>query len=208
MALPFEFTLTQLSAVIGDNPYLEYWHHAITTICPEYEIDTPLRLAAFLAQCAHESNRFRAIRENLNYSAKGLLKTFPKYFRTMDQANQYANRPEKIANRVYSNRMGNRDEASGDGFRYMGRGLIQLTGKENYSWFAVSLDITVDECVEYMGTFEGAVQSACFFWELNNLNALADKQDTLGITKRINGGTLGLQERIHYFEIAKKALGA
>lgn len=206
MDLPFKFTPTQLEQIIGKNKYRDYWHHALAVICPEYNIDTPTRFAAFIAQCTHESNKFTAIRENLNYSASGLLKTFPKYFKDQQIASQYANRPEKIANKVYANRMGNADEASGDGFRYMGRGLIQLTGRENYSWFAVSLNITVDDCVEYMGTFEGAVQSACFFWELNDLNKLADKEDTLGITKKINGGTLGLQERVRYYNLARKVI--
>jgi putative chitinase len=112
-----------------------------------------------------------------------------------------------IANRVYANRMGNGNEASGDGFRYCGRGLIQLTGKENYSWFAASLEMQVEDVPEYLATFEGAVQSACWFWESNNLNQWADKGDILTLTKRINGGTIGLEDRIKHYNHALHVLG-
>jgi len=115
--------------------------------------------------------------------------------------------PERIANRVYANRMGNGDEASGDGWRYCGRGLIQLTGKDNYTFFAASLDIPVEEASEYLQTFEGAVQSACFFWEQNNLNKWADAGDILTLTKRINGGTIGLEDRIKHYEHALHIFG-
>jgi putative chitinase len=113
-----------------------------------------------------------------------------------------------IANKVYANRMGNGDEASGDGFRYLGRGLIQLTGKNNYTFFAASVGIeNMDECVEYLGTFEGAVQSACFFWENSKLNQWADSGDILTLTKRINGGTIGLEDRIKHYNHALHVLG-
>lgn len=202
------FTVDQLTAIIGRNPYIEYWYHALVTICPEYEIDTPRRLAAFIAQCAHESGKFLHLRENLNYRATSLMKTWPKRFPTLEKAKQYAHKPEKIANFVYSGRMGNGDEASEDGWKYLGRGLIQLTGKENYSWFAKSVSMPLDDVPEYLETFEGAVQGACFFWEMNNLNALADKKDIVGLTKKINGGTLGLEERTKLFNLACKVLGA
>lgn len=202
------FTIEQLTAIIGRNPYTEYWYHALVTICPEYEIDTPRRLAAFIAQCAHESGKFLHLRENLNYRATSLMKTWPKRFPTLEKAKQYEHKPEKIANFVYSGRMGNGDEASGDGWKYLGRGLIQLTGKENYSWFAKSVNMPLDDVPEYLETFEGAVQGACFFWEMNNLNALADKKDIVGLTKKINGGTLGLEERTKLFNLACKVLGA
>ena len=201
-------TREQLAQLIPGNPYVDQWCHALNEILPEYEIDTPQRVAAFVAQCAHESGGFKFLTENLNYKAASLRKVFPKYFPTDELAVAYANQPAKIANRIYGNRMGNGDEASGDGFKYCGRGLIQLTGKDNYTWFAASLDMGLDEVVEYLQTFEGAVQSACWFWETNNLNQWADKDDILTLTKRINGGTIGLEDRKKHFEHAKHVLGA
>lgn len=208
MAFDFEFTPAQLKEIIGPNPYLNYWHAALSEICPEYEIDTPRRLAAFIAQCAHESAGFKFLRENLNYKAQSLMKTWPQRFPTMEIAKQYANNPEKIANKVYANRMGNRDEASGDGWRYLGRGLIQLTGKENYQWFAASLEMDVEDLPEYMSTFEGAVQSACFFWENTGLNKEADAGDIKTMTKKINGGYIGLEDRVNHYNHALDVLGA
>ncbi len=189
------------------NPHIDHWHEALDQLLDDYGIDTPLRVAHFVAQCAHESGNFIFIKENLNYKAASLQKVFPKYFPTAELAAQYANRPERIANRVYANRMGNGDEASGDGWRYCGRGLIQLTGKDNYTFFAASLDIPVEEASEYLQTFEGAVQSACFFWEQNNLNKWADAGDILTLTKRINGGTIGLEDRIKHYEHALHIFG-
>ena len=203
-----ELTLTQLKQIVDKNPHIEYWHNALVKLLPEYEINTPQRMAAFLAQCAHESGGFRAIKENLNYRAVTLRKIFGKYFPTDEMAQQYANKPEKIANLVYANRMGNGGPETGDGYRYSGRGLIQLTGKDNYFWFASSLEISPEEASEYMETFEGAAQSACWFWETNNLNQWADKDDILTLTKRINGGTIGLEDRIKHYEHAKHVLGA
>lgn len=177
---------------------------------PEYEINTPQRIAAFVAQCAHESGGFMVLKENLNYRPATLRKIFPKYFTDDSIANQYCSMPNKqeaIANRVYANRMGNGDEASGDGYRYCGRGLIQLTGKQNYTAFADSLEITPEEVSEYLATFEGAAQSACWFWESNNLNQWADKGDILTLTKRINGGTIGLEDRIKHYDHALHVLG-
>lgn len=211
MSFTFEFKKQHLAEMIPGNPYLDQWFDALNEILPEYEINSPKRVAAFIAQCAHESGGFRALKENLNYRAETLRKIFPKYFPTDDIAKQYAgmaNKQEAIANRVYANRMGNGDEASGDGFRYCGRGLIQLTGKENYTWFAASLEIPVEEAAEYLQTFEGAVQSACWFWETNNLNQWADKGDILTLTKRINGGTIGLEDRIKHYNHALHVLGA
>jgi putative chitinase len=193
--------------MIKGNPYIDQWYEALSAILPEYGINTPERVAAFIAQCAHESGGFKFLKENFNYKAESLLKVFPKYFKTLDEARAYEKKPEKIANRIYGNRMGNGDESSGDGFRYCGRGLIQLTGKENYSWFAASLEIPVEEASEYLETFEGAVQSACWFWEENKLNQWADKKDILTLTKRINGGTIGLDDRIKHFNHALHVLG-
>jgi putative chitinase len=126
----------------------------------------------------------------------------------MATAKAYEKKPEKIANRIYADRMGNGNEASGDGFKYRGRGLIQLTGKTNYTWFAASLEITPEEAAEYTQTFEGAAQSACWFWETNKINAFADKNDIVGMTKRINGGTIGLEDRKKHYEHALHVLGA
>jgi putative chitinase len=208
MSFTFDFKKEHLAEMIKGNPYVDQWYDALSEILPEYGINTPERVAAFIAQCAHESGGFKFLKENLNYKAESLLKVFPKYFKTMDEARAYEKRPEKIANKIYGNRMGNGDEASGDGFRYCGRGLIQLTGKENYSWFAASLEIPVEEASEYLETFEGAVQSACWFWETNNLNQWADKGDILTLTKRINGGTIGLEDRIKHYNHALHVLGA
>jgi putative chitinase len=200
------FSLQQLQQIIPQNQYVEHWHTALIEILPDYEINTPQRIAAFLAQCAHESNGFTALQENLNYRAVTLRKIFPKYF-TDSSAEEFAGKPELIANRVYSNRMGNGPEESGDGFRYCGRGLIQLTGKDNYQNFADSLEMKVEDVPEYLGTFEGAIQSACWFWESNNLNQWADNGDIVTLTKRINGGTIGLEDRIKHYEHALHVLG-
>jgi putative chitinase len=160
------------------------------------------RAAAFVAQTAHESGGFNFVKENLNYGAPGLMKTFKKYFPTEDIANQYAKQGEKIANRVYANRMGNGDEASGDGYRFCGRGLIQLTGRNNYTKFAADLGISVEDTVAYLETPAGAVSSAGWFWDNNNLNQYCDSNDFVTLTKRINGGTIGLEDRQHHYHIA------
>jgi len=199
--------LDQLKQMVK-NPHIDHWHEAIDQLLPEYDITTPARVAAFVAQCAHESGNFAFIKENLNYRAVSLMKTFGKYFPTMDLALQYEKRPEKIANRVYANRMGNGDEASGDGYRFCGRGLIQLTGRDNYTFFAGSLGIPVEDASEYLATFEGAAQSACWFWETNNLNRFADAGDIKGLTRAINGGYIGLEDRIRHYEHALHVMGA
>jgi len=204
-------TVSQLKQLLPKNPYVEHWHHALEQLFPDYDINTPRRMAAFVAQCAHESGGFMVLKENLNYKAASLRKIFPKYFPNDQIAQEYASKPNKqeaIANRIYANRMGNGDEASGDGFRYCGRGLIQLTGKSNYQSFADSLEMKVEDVPEYLATFEGAAQSACWFWESNNLNQWADKGDILTLTKRINGGVIGLEDRIKHYEHALHVIGA
>ena len=198
----------QLAQILPGNPYLEHWCEALNKILPDYDINTPQRVAAFVAQAAHESGGFTALHENLNYRPETLRKVFPKYFPTDDLANQYAHNPEMIANRVYANRMGNGDEASGDGFRYCGRGLIQLTGKQNYQAFADSIETPVEQVPDFLQTFEGAVQSACWFWENNNLNQYADSGDILTMTKRINGGTIGLEDRQNHYNQALQVFGS
>jgi putative chitinase len=206
MAFKFEFTEAKFKECLPSAPHADQWFLAIESILPDYEIDTPARVAAWLGQTAHESGNYRALRENLNYSAEGLTKIFKKYFPTLEAAKPYARNPEKIANRVYANRMGNGDEASGDGWKYRGRGLIQLTGKNNYEAFAESIEESVDDVVAFLETYEGAVQSACWFWETNNLNRWADKGDILTLTKRINGGTIGLEDRIKHITHAVHVL--
>lgn len=208
MSFTFDFREDQLEQIIHGNPYVPQWFEALSSILPEYEINTPERVAAFLAQTAHESGGYKALKENLNYRAATLRKVFPKYFPDDAIAEQYAGKQEMIANRVYGGRMGNGPEETGDGFRYCGRGLIQLTGKDNYTAFAESIETPVEELPEYLATFEGAVQSACWFWETNNLNQWADKGDILTLTKRINGGTIGLEDRIKHYNHALHVLAS
>lgn len=171
-------------------------------------LNTLNRRASFLAQCAHESGQFTVISENLNYSAAGLQKVFKKYFPTLELANQYARKPQMIANRVYANRMENGNEASGDGWRYRGRGFIQLTGKRNYRLCGTDLKINLLEDPDYLSRSPvGAVESALWFWQRNNLNSYADRDDLKGQTYIINGGYNGLEERLAYYEKAKQVLG-
>jgi putative chitinase len=204
----FKFTLEQFKECVGGNPpNADSWYEALCVILPDYDINTPARLAAFLAQTAHESGGYRAIRENLNYKAESLVKVWPRYFPDMATAKAYEKQPEKIANRAYGNRMGNGPEESGDGWKYAGKGLIQLTGKDNYTRYAQSLEMSVEEASEHLTTFEGCVQSAAWFWEANNLNQWADKGDILTLTKRINGGTIGLEDRIKHYNHALHVLG-
>jgi len=200
--MSFTFTKEQLQSIIGNNPDLDGWYEALSSVLPEYEIDSPQRVAAFIAQCTHESGGFKRLKENLNYKWESLRKVFPKYFSTDELAQEYAHKQEQIANRVYGGRMGNGDESSGDGFRYCGRGLIQLTGKNNYTKFAESIGMAVEEVPALLETFEGAVKSACWFWKTNNLNQYADSGDILTMTKRINGGTIGLEDRIKHYNHA------
>jgi putative chitinase len=207
MSNNFGLTLAQLEEMVPGNPHIDSWYEALEQILPDYDINTPQRIAAFVAQCAHESGGFKFIKENLNYRAASLRKTFAKYFPTDELAQQYAGKGEMIANRVYANRMGNGNEASGDGYRYCGRGLIQLTGKDNYTRFAESTEQSVEEASEHLLTFEGCVQSAAWFWEANNLNQWADKGDIVTLTKRINGGTIGLEDRIKHYNHALHVIG-
>jgi len=187
---------------------LEKYVDALNDVCQYYDMyQNPKRAAAFIAQIAHESGGFNAVVENLNYSAKGLMTTFKKYFPDEATAKAYERQPEKIANRVYANRMKNGPESSGDGFKFRGRGLIQLTGRDNYTRFSEGLGISLDETVAYLETPEGAVSSAGWFWDNNSLNAFCDRDDFVGLTKRINGGTIGLADRQHHYELALHALG-
>ena len=208
-------TLKQFKEFAPHTKYAENWHDALFgkqtelgghSLLEDYDINTPKRLAYFMAQCHHESGGFVFVSENLNYKASGLVKVFPKYFNE-NTARAYEKQPQKIANRVYANRMGNGDEASGEGFKYAGKGIIQLTGKDNYTRFAQSLEISVDDAAEYMKTFEGAAQSACWFWETNNLNKFADAGDLKTMTRVINGGYKGMEDRELQFARISKLLG-
>lgn len=175
----------------------------IPGVMENFGVNTPLRLAHFLAQCGHESGGFRLTQENLNYSAKGLMGIFKKYFPTQALADAYARKPEKIANRVYGGRMGNGLEASGEGYKFRGRGYIQLTGKSNYAAFdlAVADDILANP--DLVST-KHALASAAWFWKKNGLNLIADTGSSAEvvtkITKRVNGGTIGLPDRIKHFK--------
>ena len=203
----FILTNEQLKKIIPGNPYVDHWYDALSQALPDYDINTPKRIAAFLAQCAHESGGFVFLQENLNYQAASLCRVWPRYFDSSN-ASQYAHHPEKIANRAYGGRMGNGPEETGDGWKFHGRGLIQLTGRSNYQAFADSIETDINDVPDYLATFEGAVQSACWFWENNNLNQYADMGDILTMTKRINGGTLGLDDRSARYKHALQIMGA
>lgn len=204
MSFTFDFTEDKFAQLISNNT--QEWYQALVNNLPQYEINTVERVAAFIAQCAHESGGFRRLKENLNYKWESLRRVFPKYFPTDDLAKEYAHKQEQIANRIYGSRMGNGDESSGDGFRYCGRGLIQLTGKNNYTKFAESIGMAVEEVPTLLETYDGAVKSACWFWSSNNLNQWADAGDILTMTKRINGGTIGLEDRIKHYNHALEVL--
>ena len=181
----------------------------VFSIVEKFNISNHLRLAHFLSQCAHESGNFKVLTENLNYSADGLLKIFPKYFRDKQIAESYARQPEKIANRVYSNRMGNGDEASGDGFKFRGRGYIQLTGKDNYKQFGAFIGEDVVANPDLVAT-KYPLTSAAFFFDKNGLWKICDEGDTpyivTKVTKRVNGGTHGLEDRVNKFNIYNQIL--
>ena len=180
----------------------------IPTVMEKFQINTPLRLAHFLAQCGHESGGFKAVQENLNYSADGLKKIFPKYF-PGNLAESYARNPEKIASKVYGGRMGNGDETTKEGFKFRGRGYIQLTGKSNYTAFAQSIGEDTVANPDLVAT-KYPLASAAWFFSKNGLNTIADKgADTAtvtAVTKRVNGGTIGLADRIKHFNEYYKLL--
>ena len=181
----------------------------IPLIIEKFGIDGPLRLSHFLSQCAHESGNFKFVKENLNYSADGLRKIFPKYFPTIESANKYARQPEKIANKVYGSRMGNGDEASGDGFKFRGRGYIQLTGKDNYAAFDKFVDDDIMANPDLVAT-KYPLTSAAFFFHKNKLWDICDKGHgddvVLAVTKRVNGGTHGLADRQEKFDLFHSTL--
>lgn len=199
-------TTQKLQIILKRNKNIDELCAVLNKVLPKYNINTTKRIAAFLSQCGHESGDFTILKENLNYSADGLMRIFKKYFPTIQSTNSYARNPEKIANKVYANRMGNGPESSGDGYKFRGRGAIQLTGKENYDAFAKSIGKNLDETIAFCETLEGAIESACWFWTKNNLNRFVDSDNIVGLSKAINGGTIGLEERIKYYNMTLSLL--
>jgi putative chitinase len=196
-------TFDQLNEFFEDTSenIVQNYVEPLNEVLEFYEINNKNRISMFLAQVGHESGGLSIIKENLNYSADRLKVIFPKYFRGVDVSG-YAKNPRAIANRVYANRMGNGDENSGDGFRYCGRGLIQLTGKSNYTAFAQDMNMSLEEATAWLDESEGAAWSAGWFWDSRELNQWADKGDILTVTKKINGGTIGLEDRKSHYEAA------
>jgi len=183
----------------------ESWAESMANVFPTYEINTPHRIAAFLAQCGHESGGWTVFEENLNYSAQGLNSIFKKYFPTLEAAAVFARKPEMIANKIYANRMGNGGPETGDGYKYRGRGPIQLTGKDNYRAFSKEMFDDWENLFEnpdwVTSDRDFALMSAIWFWNKNKLNVQADSGDIKLMTKKINGGYIGLEDRIkHYNE--------
>ena len=183
-------TLEQLQALGIDAKWLD----PLNNVFAKYDISTPKRQAAFIGQCGHESNNFRTLEENLYYSANALMRVWPSRFPDYDVAEKYANNPEKIANKVYAGRMGNTEE--GDGWKYHGRGLIQLTGKENYEHCGSSLGVDLIGSPDRLLDPVYAALSAGWFWNKRGLNSFADIGDVIALTKRINGGLNGLDDRV------------
>lgn len=206
-------TLEQFSAMIPKNKDPESWYKAATEMFEAYDINTSNRIAGFMAQCAHESLDFTRLEENLNYSEKALNAVFGRYFgKGKRDAADYARKPEKIANYVYQDEfrskrgaMGNVND--GDGWRFRGRGIKQLTGRNNYTAFGKTVGMSAEEAAEYVATPKGAIESACWFWKTNKLDKWADKGDNVGLTKKINGGTIGLDDRNRRWEEALAILG-
>jgi putative chitinase len=211
MSFKFKFTKEQLAALIPGNKKVDEWYDALVDILPKYDITTEARVAGFIAQCAHESGNFMTLEENLNYKEETLLKIFGRYFGPGKRdAKEYARNPEKIANYVYmdefrSSKMGNIKE--GDGWRFRGRGLKQLTGRENYTNFGKSVNMTAEQAADYVATEKGAIESACWFWNAKKLNAVADTGDVVKMTKIINGGDIGLADRQSRYKKAMEVFG-
>ena len=204
----FEFTEEMVIEMLRGNEEAEDWYDAMCEILPLWEVDTPERVAMFIAQCGHESNNFKVLTENLNYSAKALDALFGKYFKRAGRdAQEYHRQPRKIANVIYANRMDNGDTDSGDGWTFRGGGILQLTGRYNYTKFGEEMEMSPEEAVEYVRTKKGALDSACWFWDTNGLNKYADACDVKGATKRINGGYIGLEDREKHYEHAMHVLG-
>ena len=184
------------------------WVEPLEEVFHRYEINTPERQAAFIGQCAHESMNFTRLEENLNYSAEGLMKTWPSRFPTLEAAQPYHRNPEKIANKVYAGRMGNGPEETGEGWLYHGRGLIQLTGKDNYTLAGDALNMDFIHSPDYVLVPKYAALTAGWYWNKRQLNKEADAKDFTGMTKKINGGTIGLDDRIAHIQHAHEVMTA
>ena len=184
------------------------WVDALNETFNTFGIATQRQQAAFIGQCGHECGNFKVLKENLNYRAVTLMKLWPKRFPTLEIANQYAGQPSKIANKIYSNRMGNRDEASGDAARFIGRGCIQLTGHANYFHAGQALGVDFVMEPDLVATPKYAALTAGWFWSTHNCNNLAEAADWVGLTKKINGGTIGLDDRVKHTNEAFAALGS
>lgn len=203
--MSFNLTLEHVSAILKGNKEVEAWHKAMAKVLPKYKIDTPERIAGFLAQCGHESNNFTVLEENLFYKAETLEKLFSKYFSKAGRnAADYAKQPEKIANIIYGGRMGNNQP--GDGYLFRGRGVVQLTGRDNYTNFGKAINKPAEEVASYVTSKEGAIESACWYWNSRNINKAADAGDIVAMTKLINGGTIGLEDRKKHYEHALAVL--
>lgn len=195
----------QLAQAVHMSPEkAKEWIDSINLTFDNFAIKTPEQQASFLGQCAHESNGFTTLVENLNYRADSLCKIWPNHFPSLEFAMQYNRQAEKIANRVYANRMGNSDEASGDGWAYRGRGLIQLTGRDNYKYCGKAIGVDLEENPEYLETPKYAALSAGWYWAIHRLNNIAS--DIIAVTKKINGGTIGLEDRVARTERALNVL--
>ena len=211
MPFSFDFKPEHTRQILKGNAAADEWHAALVDILPKWKITSVNRVAAFMAQTCHESGNYKNLEENLNYGWEGLRKTFGRYFPTDALAKQYERQPEKIANRVYDdanrvNKMGN--TAPGDGWKYRGRGIIQLTGKNNYLAFAADMGMTLDQVVEYVQTKKGAIESAAWFWSKRNINTPADSGDIDKVSTLVNGGSIGLSERRENYKKDLTILGS
>lgn len=199
----------QLKKALPNLKDVDVWYDRMCEVLPKYGIDTKLRLAHFIAQTGHESGGYTVLKENLNYSADGLQKIFKKYFPDAGTAEKYARKPEMIANRVYASRLGNGPEASGEGYKYRGRGILQLTGKENYAKLSAALN-KGDELIknpDLVSEPEYALYSACWYWKSRNINAAADRDDVEAVTKLVNGGLIGIEDRKEKTKKLKEIIG-
>lgn len=204
MSFEFDFTPEKLAQLIHKNKNPQMWYDAFAEYLPKFDIVTPARVAGFIAQCQHESLDFTILQENLNYGAKGLRGLFGKYFPDDATALRYERKPEQIANRIYSNRMANGPEQTGDGWRFRGRGILQITGRDNYT--RCSRELFGDDCLvedpDLLRQPAYATLSACWFWHKNQLNPICDRGDIVLLSKKINGGTIGLEDRIAHWNAA------
>jgi putative chitinase len=207
MGFKFDFKVEHVAELLPRIDAGE-WFDAMERVLPRWDIDTENRVAGFIAQTSHESAGYTVLTENLNYSSKALNSIFPKYFeRAGRNADDYHRQPEKIANVIYANRMDNGDTNSGDGWRFRGGGILQLTGRHNYTQFGKAEDMSAEDATDFVRTPIGALASACWFWDTNTINRYCDNQDIVTMTKRINGGTIGLEDRTKHWEHALEVLG-